>query len=354
MNNKTENVIAFRESNMSDNEGLLRLTSMTPMIGRISLRIDRNPDFFRLLEKRGKYIAIVAEKGTEIIGSCTITEMNIVIDGKPLIAHYISDFRVHPDYKKTMLAARLGKFVHEKLISLNTRLLFGTIVEGNNAVMPFLKGRLLFPHVFGESLFNVYQIIPVPWEKKNKKYIINEPEIPDLGIFEKTVKDFTFSVELYPDLYNEKQVITATFNGEIVAALALTDAENYKQDILMGIPKPLVIFRKAIHIVNKIYPLFNLPQVNESVKILYIRIFNCKEGYDDALKLLISRARKIAFVKQYHFLSVGVHDRSKYDKLFKSYPKFTFKTKLYFSSINDEKEMAAKIENGTLFWDFSL
>lgn len=353
MNNQTESVI-YREGNSADNEGLLKLTSISPMIGRISLRIDRNPDFFRLLEKRGKYITILAQKGNEIIGSCTITEMNIFIGQKPFTAHYISDFRVHPDYKKSMLAARLGKFVHEKLLSMNTHLLFCTIVEGNDAVMPFLSGRLLFPHVFGGSTFNVYQILPTLRQKNSNKYVISELETPDLEIFSNTIKDFSFSTDLYPDKYNKTKVLTSTFNGKIVAAMALTDAEEYKQDILIGIPKYLNVLSKAVNFTNKIYPLFNLPQVNESIKILYVRIFMCEEGFDDALDLLISKARNIAFRENYHFLTFGIHNRSKYIDLFSKYPKFTFKTKLYFSTLNEEKEIAEKIENGLLYWDFSV
>ncbi|HRZ98188.1 MAG TPA: GNAT family N-acetyltransferase [Paludibacter sp.] len=354
MNNQTEHSIIFRDGNSSDNEGLLRLTSLTPMIGRISIRIDRQPDFFRLLEKRGKYYTIVAQKGTEIIGSCTITEMNVLLNHKHEVAHYISDFRVHPDYKKSTLAARLGKTVHQKLISLNARLLFGTIVEGNNSVMPFLSGRLLFPHVFGGSTFNVYQIIPSFIEKKSKKYIVNELEKPNLEIFNDFINEFSFSTALYEDKYNETKVLTASYKGKIVAALALTDAENYKQDILIDIPNYLKVLQKGINFTNKIVPIFNLPQLNESIKILYVRLFTYDEGFEDALELLISRARKIAFSQKYHFLAAGVHDRSRYNKLFSNYLKIDFKTQLYFSSLDIDKEMVNSIENGTLFWDFSL
>jgi|GEM_PF-3766278 len=41
--------IIIRETTFHDNEGLLQLTSLTPMQGNISLRVDRKPDFFGLL-----------------------------------------------------------------------------------------------------------------------------------------------------------------------------------------------------------------------------------------------------------------------------------------------------------------
>src|SRR3972149_6726561 len=45
-------MIEIRECYLSDNEGLLELTSLTPMKGQISIRNDRYPDFFRILSLR--------------------------------------------------------------------------------------------------------------------------------------------------------------------------------------------------------------------------------------------------------------------------------------------------------------
>ena len=45
--------VEIREAVETDNEALLALTRATPMDGTISLRIDRDPDFFALLRLRG-------------------------------------------------------------------------------------------------------------------------------------------------------------------------------------------------------------------------------------------------------------------------------------------------------------
>ena len=44
-----------------DSEKLIELTSLAPMKGKIGLRIDRQPDFFRLLHLSGSFITLVAE-----------------------------------------------------------------------------------------------------------------------------------------------------------------------------------------------------------------------------------------------------------------------------------------------------
>ena len=57
----------IREATPEDNNQLLDLTSQTPMQGFLSLRIDRNPDFFSLLELRGASVTLIAEYDKKIL-----------------------------------------------------------------------------------------------------------------------------------------------------------------------------------------------------------------------------------------------------------------------------------------------
>ena len=62
-------MIEYRLANKSDNIKLLELTSSVSMDGDISLRIDRNPDFFKILELRGESLVVIAEENQKIIGA---------------------------------------------------------------------------------------------------------------------------------------------------------------------------------------------------------------------------------------------------------------------------------------------
>ncbi len=355
MCNKEENKIIYREATKNDNQALLDLNNKTPMVGQFSLLIDRQPDFFRLLEKRGKYILLVAEKNEEIIATCSITEMKVYVDKEPFTAHYVSDFRVHPNYYRSTIAARFGKFVYQKLESMHPKLMFAAIVMGNKSVMPFLSGRWLFPDVFGESVLNVYQLIPLRSFVFNRNYKISKITKPNIEMFRNSfLDDFAFYTDIYPSSEENTTVIAAYHKGEIVAALALTDTEDYKQEILKGIPKHLTLLSKAINFINRIYPIIHLPRVNDAVKILYIRYLSCKPGHDEALNILISKARGIAYKRKFHFLSFGIHEKSHYNSFFNKIPKFTFRLKLFFSNNNEDNKMKEKIESGCVFWDFTV
>ncbi len=326
------------------------------MNGKFSLLIDRNPDYFRLLEKRGNYNVYVAEKNNEIIASCSITEMKTFVAKNPVISHYVSDFRVHPDYLISTLAARFGKFVYEQLQMLDAKLMFAAIVLGNKTVMPFLSGRWLFPKVFGESLLNVYQLIPVWYSsKKNKKYSIEFSSNCNLEMFRKEfLEKFSFYTEIYTNDADKTTVLTAKHDDKTVAAIALTNTESYKQEILKRAPRYLELLSKIVNFFNKLFTFIRLPLINKPVRILYFRFISYSDGHEDALNLLISEARKYAYQHKFHFLSIGLHDKSDYNKFFERIPKFTFSTKFFFSSTDKTKNFKRIIEDGCIFWDFTI
>ncbi len=62
-------MITFRLATKEDNEQLIELTAATGMMGETALRIDRNPDFFKLLEKRGESRVFLALDENKVIGS---------------------------------------------------------------------------------------------------------------------------------------------------------------------------------------------------------------------------------------------------------------------------------------------
>ena len=65
-------MIHYRLANFEDNRQLIELTSSSGMTGEISLRIDRKPDFFGLLNMRGESKVFVAVDHETIIGSICV------------------------------------------------------------------------------------------------------------------------------------------------------------------------------------------------------------------------------------------------------------------------------------------
>src|SRR3984957_8348684 len=85
--------VEIREAGEADNEGLLTLTRITPMAGTISLRTDREPDFFALLRLRGKSKVFVAVRGREVVGCLSVALRTAYISAVPQTIAYIGDMK---------------------------------------------------------------------------------------------------------------------------------------------------------------------------------------------------------------------------------------------------------------------
>ena len=356
MKTEGEANIIIKEATRDDNEGLVDLTSLTPMKGNISIRIDRRPDFFRLLEMRGPFFVMAAVLDNKIIGSSSAAAVNILIDGKPETVYYLGDFKVHPDYRGSMLAARIARAVHQRLGSLDADLLFCTAAYGNSDVIPFFMGRAFCPPARKVGIFNVLQIIPTKFKTRNSKFQLEEGPFasPALSLFNNFMKKFQLGPVYSENSFENTTLITASLNNKIVSAITLIDTSHAKQNVLIRLPFYLKIIFKSINAIKAFFPVVTLPEINEIIRILYIKSFACEPGQEEALKLLVGRARNIAYEKKYSFLAIGIHERDPILKIFSRYPKFTFKSMGFIASLKGKNEKINSILGGIPFEDYSL
>ena len=141
----SRNRMEIRQADEADNEGLLNLTRMTPMAGTISLRIDREPDFFALLRLRGKSKVFVAVRGRQIIGCVSVALRTAYVSGLPETVAYLGDMKVHPDFSRRLVAGRLLKALEADMRLSKIDLGFCVAADGNHRVMPLFDGRLGMP-----------------------------------------------------------------------------------------------------------------------------------------------------------------------------------------------------------------
>ena len=99
--------IEVRAATEADNDALLALTRATPMTGSIWLRIDRDPDFFRLLRLRGEGVVFVAARGREVLACISGSLRTAYVSGKPETVGYVGDMKVHPRFAGSRLVLRV-------------------------------------------------------------------------------------------------------------------------------------------------------------------------------------------------------------------------------------------------------
>ncbi|WP_297693650.1 GNAT family N-acetyltransferase, partial [uncultured Eudoraea sp.] len=130
-------MVNYRRANFEDNKGLLELTSEAGMDGDISLRIDRHPDFFKLLELRGETAVFVAEENDRIIGSLCVSTQDVYIDQKICPVNYIGDFKVALSARNRGIGLELTNTVAKWLMEKDADLVFLNVSKGNTRPFTF-------------------------------------------------------------------------------------------------------------------------------------------------------------------------------------------------------------------------
>ncbi len=348
--------MTLRSAIASDNEQLVHLTNLTPMQGNISICIKREPDFFALLNKKGKAHVIIAEEDNVIIGCVSIVQEEMILLNKPATFYYLCDLKVHPDHRNKKVATHLCYRMHKYLLDKDADWMLSMVAKGNNKVLPIMYGKAGIEGANSLGVFIIYQLLPKKNIRPAKNYQLSVSR--DICAIVKLHGNFHNRYVLHPAISDESLKdcihIAAFQNSEMVAALSLYDPIHLKQNVVIALPWYLKFITKAMRMLK---PLFNfpyIPRTGEAIKILYAKNYSFLPGYEKALNELIKYARMFAFEKNYNFFSITFHERDKLKALVKNMPAFTFKSQELIGSLKNNTEILNKIKEDYVLEDFSL
>jgi len=346
----------IREATRSDNDGLLSLTSMTPMGGDISIRTDRYPDFFRLLDRRGRSRVLVAEEDGRIVGSVSAARVPVHVDGKCEFVHYLGDLKVHPDHRGDGLAAGLLKAMHRDLTAADADLVLCTAAYGNEKILPFFDGREGLPRATAIGVFKVYQILPSRRRREAAPYSIQEePGHPDMDhLYNDYFRRYQFGPVFQPGAFQGARHWGARVDGEIKAAISLLDVGDSKQNVLIRLPFVLGSLAALLRALRRLIPLAELPEKNRPIRMMYIRALACRDGHEDALGHLVQSARNLSFEQDYHFLAIGLHEKDPTGRRLAGFPKFTFKSMGFVVGLKRGDDEVMRLTKRVPYEDYSL
>jgi GNAT superfamily N-acetyltransferase len=315
--------IEIREAIAGDNHALLALTKVTPMAGKISLRIDRDPDFFALLRARGNPIVYTATFKGLVIGCMSATLHDSYIAGVAEKVAHVGDLKVHPRFSGTRVALRLIKAIDDRLRKEGVDLCLSLMADGNDRALRLTEGRHGTPAVVQAGCFFVEQLLPSPFSKRSGRYRVEEAGVDDLveiaELLDRQNRRRNFAPLVTVDhLFARcpsdprksfRKMLLVRDAGKIVATLTLEDTQDLRQNVLIGLPWSLRVALAVLRCVALPIPRLRIPRAGEPIKTLYVRFMACAEGYEDACKLLIEEARMHTFRQRFTFLSVGLHER---------------------------------------------
>ena len=337
-----------RPSLYSDNHSLLQLTAQNAMKGAIALRIDRKPDFFALLKSRGESHTLVDEQNGEIVGSFSSSCFQAYVNQELTTIHYLCDLKVDNKIRGGRTAFALVKQMTEYLADQGD-LVYLLVADGNTAMDPFLEGRLGIPPFKSLGQFKVLQFLPKKKEQTGQ-YVVEQLNL-SVGL-EERFNEFhkQYQMGKHIEQLNHQNLWVARHGGKIVAAISLADPSELKQNVVINV-NPLL---RVLITASRWLPMPTLPGINEAIRILYVDHFFYQPGHKEAIKALIGQAQVEAGNGQYHFLSLGVHERDPLYALFKGKFKFTFNSNAYLASTAGNQHLVDEIADGLPYEDYSL
>ena len=313
--------IQIREAVAADNEALLQLTRVTPMAGKISLRIDRDPDFFALPQARGETRVFVATYEDKIVGCMSASIHTAYVRGVLERVAHASDLKVHPDFAGRRLAVRLISTIENYLRACGVDLSFSLVADGNQRVMVLCEGRHATPVPVMLGRFLVDQILSSPFVLRSKRYRVDEANANDLveiaAMLDRKHRERNFAPPVATsDLERAiagpphfRRIMVVRESGHVIATLTLEDTKYLRQNVLVSLPPYLRVALGLLQILALTVPRWRIPRVGEPFAALYVRFLACGEGHEEAVRCLLAQARVEAFRHRFAFVSIGIHER---------------------------------------------
>ncbi len=349
-------MITYRLATPSDNQQLLELTSGAGMDGEISLRIDRQPDFFRLLKLRGESKVFVAVDNDTIIGSVCVSLQQVFVGGQIFPVQYIGDLRVAKSFRNNGVGLLLCNEAANYVLSTGTDLVFLTVSKGNSKPFSFFKNRPNIPDFESVGLFNIHQFIGKKRRVFHPAYTV-ESMSPTEELIQ-FLNSHSSKYQLGSVITEEKLEGTDSFvirqNKKIIAAMCLIDTMGFKQNVVTRLSAKLKYLLSGINSIYKISGFSRMPLVNQPVRMMYIKYLAAKSGEKDLVRLMINHARNIVYDKSYSFVSFGLHEKDPMNKYFSGMLKLTFNSVGMLLSVKNNKHLVETVKTGIPFEDYSL
>jgi hypothetical protein len=270
-----------REARPSDNDGLITLAGACPMVGDLSLRIDRRPDFFALNRLEGeRWRLAVAEREGAIVGCVAWSERRAFVNGREMRTGYAGDLKVHPSHRDTRVADALSLWAEAACGELPPRApSLITVLTGNRAMERRLSGVRGLPRFDKVGTIRTHSIT-ILWKRgalgrRGSQSIRIERarwvDVAQMGeLWNRVAKGRQLApvmtgsslgawVRKAPGLDISSYRIARSASGELLGFFGVWNQQAFKQLTVLGYSRRMATARKAFNVVAPIVGAEQLP-----------------------------------------------------------------------------------------------
>ena len=343
----------IRKAIQSDSESLLKLMSSTHQEGKVRVNFERKPNFFygSLVTAPNLDILVAEDRiNKHIIGVYSIGSRNVFVNGQMRRVKYGCDLRIHRDYRRGSLLARLTKEVRK---SLGENWAQAVILSENVNVFDIpLSGGIGRPKFFEWGAIKTHLIyIGLPKSRPRGNYNVRVASENDIDIMQDFFNKEAPKKQFYPyyqfsrisegrDPYYRDQKIEdyfLCFEGDhLVGVTGFWNQKDFKQTRFVGYPTVLKALR----------PLYNLQ--SRLTGGLELPIAGGLLNYGTLHSILVKDNQPIIFSHLFHkiyssfrgtaikAIVCGLSSNDPLMTVFKSYRKQTMGSKHYIFSFGDD------------------
>lgn len=238
-----------RRATDADNRELLALAASCSMRGDISLRFQREPDFFALNRLEGNDWRVDVVDAADGIAGCVGTSMrDVYINGHCTRTGYVGDLKVHPAHRDFTIADALSNYAGFRMESLpDGSPVLITVLAGNRAMGKRLSGERGLDRFDWLATIRSHSI-PILWKRRAKQsrmYMVMErAKWSDVGAmaelwsriapqkqFAPVFSETTFAdwIRSAPGLDISSFLLARSSRGEVLGFMALWDQSSFKQ-----------------------------------------------------------------------------------------------------------------------------
>lgn len=260
----------MRHARPSDNEGLVALAAACPMVGELTLRIDRYPDFFALNRLEGeRWKLAVAERAGGVVGCAAFSERRVFVNGREMRTGYAGDLKVHPLHRDTVVADALCFWAERACAQLPPRApALITVLAGNTAMERRLSGSRGVPRFDKIGTIRTHSLT-ILWKRgrlsrRGLGSIETAParwsDVTEMGeLWERvapgrqlapvmTASSLAEWIRHAPGLDVSSYRLARSPSGELLGFVAVWDQRSFKQLTVVGYSRRMAAVRKAFNL----------------------------------------------------------------------------------------------------------
>ncbi len=319
--------LRIRLARPEDSAALCTLLGQTAMGSAIRVTMERRPDYFIAARIQAQEpIAVVAEEQASgrLVGVFAAGRREVYADGSRRQLRYLSDLRIHPDYRGGSLLARGFRFLRDEVMEPGEFAQTLILEDNSEALRLLTSGRACLPayHPIGDYIYDL-----IPTRARRHRHPLppgdvrfSRARINDLGdmqtFFDREASRRTF----YPtldfatmargdDYYRGADITSfwlARRGEEIVAMAGLWDQSAFKQTRICGYAPGLARWRPLLNGIARLAGTGRLPKAGERVKTLPAQALLVRGNLPSLAVALIGRLLTDAAAKGADYLSLGL------------------------------------------------